>query len=128
MDMAKQIAHWRRGAEEDWEVARELVELNRIRHGLFLAHLALEKMLKAHVIRMTQAPAPKIHNLARLSELSGLHLTEELEDTLADMNVFNIEGRYAEMMTPSPSREMADAIMLRVKEAIEWLILQLSKA
>ncbi len=51
VDIEKQIAHWKRGALEDWEVAVELVDKDRYRHGLFFAHLALEKILKAHVCR-----------------------------------------------------------------------------
>ncbi len=60
MNIEEQIAHWRKGAEEDWEVACELVRRDRPRHGLFFAHLALKKLLKAHVIRVTGNPRPKI--------------------------------------------------------------------
>ena len=45
----KQIAFWRQGAAEDWEVADALVDRGSARHGLFFAHLALEKALKALV-------------------------------------------------------------------------------
>ena len=48
IDAEKQIVYWRKGAEEDIAVARELLEKKRIRHGLFFVHLSLEKMLKAH--------------------------------------------------------------------------------
>jgi hypothetical protein len=63
IDIEKQVAYWREGAAEDWLVAVELVDLGRTRHGLFFAHLALEKMLKAHVCRVTQDLAPRIHPL-----------------------------------------------------------------
>ncbi|MEW5801581.1 MAG: hypothetical protein AB1847_05675 [bacterium] len=39
-------------------MARELIEHGRSRHGLFFAHLALEKVIKAHICRHTQEPAP----------------------------------------------------------------------
>jgi hypothetical protein len=42
IDIEKQIDYWREGAEEDWDVARDLVEKNRSRHGLFL-HIFLWK-------------------------------------------------------------------------------------
>jgi len=45
----KQIKHWRSGAVEDWEVARNLVVQGRLRHGLFSAHLTLEKVFKVPV-------------------------------------------------------------------------------
>ena len=63
IDIQKQIDYWRNGSQEDWEVGHELVGLGRTRHGLFFAHLALEKMLKAHVCQATANLAPKIHNL-----------------------------------------------------------------
>jgi len=53
-DVEKQIAYWRGGAEEDMAVARELIAGKRVRHGLFFAHLALEKALKAIVCRVTR--------------------------------------------------------------------------
>ena len=59
IDIDKQIAFWRDSADEDMAVARDLVHRNRIRHGLFFAHLAVEKALKAHVCRVTQDIAPR---------------------------------------------------------------------
>ena len=43
IDVDKQIAFWRGSAEEDMAVARDLVHRNHTRHGLFFAHLGLEK-------------------------------------------------------------------------------------
>jgi len=40
MDIARQIEYWRSGASEDWEVAVDLINSGRTRHGLFFAHLA----------------------------------------------------------------------------------------
>lgn len=73
IDVEKQVAYWRDGAQEDWAVARELVGNGRTRHGLFFVHLALEKVLKAHVCRQTRDLAPRIHNLVRLAELTGVN-------------------------------------------------------
>jgi HEPN domain-containing protein len=51
LDIAKQVTFWRNGAQEDLTMAQELLESERIRHGLFFLHLALEKLRKAHVCR-----------------------------------------------------------------------------
>ena len=67
-DIGKQIAYWRDGAAEDWRVAQDLIKRRKVRHGLFFAHLALEKLLKALVCRRTQDLAPRIHSLVRLAE------------------------------------------------------------
>jgi HEPN domain-containing protein len=44
---------------------------------LFFAHLALEKLLKAHVCRATRDLAPRVHALLRLAERAGLMLPED---------------------------------------------------
>jgi HEPN domain-containing protein len=67
IDIAQQVHFWRDGAQEDLTVVQELLERGRIRHGLFFMHLALEKLLKAHVCRQTHDLAPRLHNLVRLA-------------------------------------------------------------
>jgi len=89
IDINKQILYWQTSAAEDWEVAQGLINSERVRHGLFFANLALEKLLKAHICRHTQDIAPRIHNLIRLAELAALPLTQDQIDILADMNVCN---------------------------------------
>ena len=102
IDIGKQIVHWRNSAVEDWSVAQDLVSRGKIRHGLFFAHLALEKTIKAHVCKATGELASKIHNLVRLSQIAGLALSEDQIDLLAEVSEFNIEGRYPEMLLPPP--------------------------
>lgn len=126
IDIEKQIDYWRDGAAEDWEIAQDLVGRGKVRHGLFLAHLAVEKALKAHVRRDTQDIAPRTHNLSRLAELSGLALSQEQSDLFAEMNPFNIEGRYPGTLGPLPSQAEAEAYTRRTQEVYEWLINRLS--
>ena len=124
INIDRQIVHWRKGAEEDWEVAQELVSRRRIRHGLFFAHLSLEKILKAHVCSNINDIAPPVHNLTRLANLSGLTIDEDLRDLLADVSPFNIETRYPDMLIPEPSFEEARAYMQRIEAAFTWLTAQ----
>jgi HEPN domain-containing protein len=124
LDISKQVAHWRQLAEEDWAVAVDLVGDGRTRHGLFFAHLALEKLLKALVCRHTQEMAPKIHSLVRLAELAGLQPSPEQRDVLAEMNAFHLEGRYPEALTPEPALEEAQAYVARAEEVLRWLTSQ----
>ncbi|MCX5654911.1 MAG: HEPN domain-containing protein [Planctomycetota bacterium] len=121
IDMEKQVAYWRDGAEEDWAVARELVGLGRSRHGLFFAHLAMEKILKAHVCAATRKLAPRIHNLLILVEITGLRLSQDRRKTLATLNAFCLAGRYPETLPPTPSAAQASAILKRSGEAFTWL-------
>lgn len=125
LNMEKQIAYWHEGAKEDLAVAKELIELSRSRHGLFFAHLALEKAIKAHVCRHTQDLAPKTHNLLRLLGLSGLPVSQDQLDIFAEMNAFNIEARYPESLTPLPTSIEAKEYLKRTEEVFQWLINQL---
>ncbi len=127
VNIGRQIAHWRKGAEEDWEVAQELVSRRRIRHGLFFAHLSLEKILKAHVCCKIRDIAPPVHNLTRLANLSGLPIEEDFRDVLADVSPFNIEARYPDMLIPEPSFEEAKAYMQRIEKVFTWLTAQFNK-
>lgn len=122
INIDKQIAYWRDGSQEDWEVAQELVGRGRIRHGLFFADLALEKALKAHVCRHTRDLAPKIHDLVELAELGGVNLPEEYRDVLGKMREFNIEGRYPESLLRAPTVAEARGYMARTKEVFQWLM------
>jgi HEPN domain-containing protein len=122
IDIDRQIAFWRDSADEDLAVAHDLVRRNRIRHGLFFAHLALEKALKAHVCRVTQDIAPRLHNLVRLAELAELDLQPAQVDILAEMNSFSIEGRYPDTLSSPPSQDEAQHYMTQADEVFQWLI------
>lgn len=127
IDINKQIAYWRDGALDDWEVARELVRNGRTRHGLFFAHLALEKLIKAHVCRHTQDLPPRIHNLVRLAEMSALVFDQDQRDIMAEMNAFTIEGRYPDaFISPLPQDE-AEHYLNRVEKVFKWLMNPLKK-
>jgi HEPN domain-containing protein len=85
VDIDKQISYWKENADEDWAVAQQLLESGRIRHGLFFAHLSLEKILKALVCKNTGDLAPRIHNLNRLIGMTGAAANSGQLDILAEM-------------------------------------------
>ena len=125
IDIEKQVAFWREGAQEDLTVAEELLERGRVRHGLFFLHLALEKILKAHVCRQTRDLAPRVHNLVRLTELAETHLPEQYLDILAEMNRFAIAGRYPDLPFPLPTPAESSVYADRAKEVFACLMRRL---
>lgn len=125
LDIEKQIVFWKDSAREDFAVARQLVDSGRPRHGLFFAHLALEKSLKAIVCKHTQDLAPRLHNLVRLYEFAALPLSDTVKmEILAEMNAFNIEGRYPESLMKPPTKEEALRYMTQAEGIFEWLMNQ----
>ena len=122
VNIDKQVTFWRSSAVEDWDVARQLVDNRRTRHGLFFVHLAFEKILKAMVCKHTQDLAPRLHNLIRLSEVAGLSLDQENRAILAEINAFHIEGRYPETLMAPPSKEEALRYISKAEEVFQWLM------
>lgn len=125
IDINKQITFRKDGAAEDFEVARELISNKRARHGLFFVHLSLEKMIKAHVCKNTNDIAPRIHNLTRLSENTSLDFEQHFNDILAELNAFNIEGRYPDSNFIPVTQEEALDYLSRAEEVSKWLMSQL---
>ena len=115
IDIKKQIAFWHDSAVEDWAVAKDLVDRGHIRHGLFFAHLALEKALKALVCRATKDLAPRLHNLVRLAEAAQIPIQPDQIALLAVMNAFNVEGRYPDSLSPPPSNRKRVATLKKAK-------------
>jgi len=97
MDTERQMAYWRDSAADDLDAAAILMGRRKARHGLFFAHLALEKALKAHVVRATQAFPPRTHNLLSLSRRSGMELSEDLVGFLNTFDLYQLEGRYPDV-------------------------------
>jgi HEPN domain-containing protein len=121
MDFEKHVVYWSSSALEDIEAAEVLLDAKRARHGLFFAHLALEKILKAHFCRESKDIAPKIHNLLALSLKIQLKMPSEQREFLARFDRYQIEGRYPASL-PAPVRiEIAREEMRLAKEVLEWL-------
>lgn len=121
MDIDRQIAYWREGAVEDFDVAKTLLENNRIRHALFFADLSLEKMLKALVVKATGEVPPRTHDLVRLASLAELSLDNDQRQFLAEFQEYCLEGRYPETLGEPPSRAEAENELDACRRMLEWL-------
>jgi HEPN domain-containing protein len=125
INVDKQVSYWREGAEEDWEVGRDLVTRGKTRHGLFFIHLALEKTLKAHVCRATKDLAPRLHSLPRLAEQSQLGFSDEHASFLSRFDRYDIAARYPGTLGPPPSMAEAKQGAATAEEVYQWLKNQL---
>jgi HEPN domain-containing protein len=121
MNMEKQVNYWQVGAAEEAKVAEELIHQGHIRQGLFFAHLALEKILKAHVVKKTGDISPRLHNLSRLQEIAGIKLSAAHEEFLKIMNTYNQIGRYPEELEKLPAQETADRYIQMADEVLACL-------
>jgi hypothetical protein len=60
-----------------------------------------------------------------LAELGDVHPSQAYEDVLAEMNAFNLEGRYPDTLMPPPSLVEARDYLTRSEEVLQWLLNQL---
>ena len=103
------------------DAASLLVKDGKIRHGLFFAHLAIEKAIKAiYTERLAKVP-PKTHNLETLIKLAGISITQEHVEKIRLVNTFNIEGRYPDEGPPTPQAEEAAQYLNEAREIYAWL-------
>jgi len=125
MDVGKQIDYWRKSGDEDFAAAEALFEKNHFRHSLFFVHLAIEKVLKAHVSRQTNDIPPRIHNLIRLAEIAGLKLNDKQQRFLRTLGLYQLEGRYPDSTQVALDLQAVREKFNLAKEIIEWLKAQL---
>jgi HEPN domain-containing protein len=90
------IEYWIQAAERDLPVIEHLFDKGDYVWSLFIAHLVIEKILKAHFVKANSALPPKTHDLIKISKTINLGFTEEQMEFLDLVNEFNIEARYPE--------------------------------
>jgi len=119
------IEYWIKSADSDLEAAEALFESTKYDWCLFIAHLVLEKGLKASFVFTNEnRNPPRIHNLVKLAELSSLNLTDGENLFLDEVNDFNIATRYPDYKQEFHkicTKDYAEEYFIRIKEFYEWL-------
>jgi HEPN domain-containing protein len=123
-DVKKTVSYWVEGAEYDLGVANAMFKARKYPYALFMGHLALEKLLKALVVKKKRAHAPFSHSLPYLLERSGIKMPELMKVRLSEFMEFHLEARY-----PDASRAFyrkctkgyTDARFKEIKEVYKWI-------
>ena len=113
---------WRERSREDFDTAQSLVGLGKNTYALFFCHLAIEKLLKALVVRKTQQNAPYDHNLQRLASDASLSLDTKTQEDIADINTFNIKGRYDDFKSNFYTKATSEYTQRYVRETERILL------
>lgn len=64
----KLIKYWIVGSDDDFDIMVAMFDTKRYSWSLFIGHLMIEKLLKAHFVKVNSDYPPFIHNLLRLAE------------------------------------------------------------
>ncbi len=124
MDVRKVVQYWLTTAADDWVAAEHLFQSGDYPHALFFAHLYLEKLLKALIVRSTGEHAPISHHLRYLAEKGGLQLSAEQEALLIRVTEYAVRTRYPDMALQFKrqcTREFCAAEMRQIREFGQWV-------
>lgn len=126
---AEDVAYWRELARYDLETAVAMFRSRRYLYVLFVCQQAIEKMLKALVVRVTGELPPRTHRLMRLADMARLPLSESQIDLLRRLSAFYIESRYpsdAVSLVTTLDRAAAQDYLQQTRELFRWLAAQLT--
>jgi HEPN domain-containing protein len=124
-DVSRTVKYWLDSAAYDLETGRSLLEAKRFPYALFFGHLALEKTLKALVVKGTQAHAPYTHSLTLLASKTSLDFPDSVLDQLAEYTEFHLESRYPDERKEfyeKCTEEFAQEKLREMENLYTWLI------
>jgi HEPN domain-containing protein len=124
MNKKKVLDYFQNQALEDLDTAKKLINAKKYHHGLFFAHLAIEKLIKGLVYKnINKHPLP-IHNLKKLAKQAKLNINEKQSKQLKEITSWNIEARYDNIKRQFYKKATKDFTLnwfKIVKELYQWL-------
>lgn len=122
--MRRDTQNWIALSDYDFETACHMLATGRYLYVVFMCHLAIEKMLKAHLTEVTQTVPIKTHDLIYLIKKSGLGLPQAYLEFVGKINNASVPTRYPEdlqrmieLYPESVARDYLD----RTNEVLGWL-------
>jgi HEPN domain-containing protein len=122
--MRADTQNWVALADYDIDTAQHMLRTGRYLYVVFMCHIALEKMLKAHVVEVTQSMPTKSHDLILLVKKSGLDIPGSHLEFLGKINNASIPTRYPEDLQRALDeypKEIVRDYLRQTKEIAEWL-------
>jgi len=122
--MRKDTENWIAMSDYDLETARHMLASGRYLYVVFMCHIALEKMLKAHVTEITQTVPIKTHDLIYLVKKSELNLPQAHLEFIGKINNASIPTRYPDdlgRMIGQYPEPVVRGYLKQTEEALLWL-------
>lgn len=101
-----------------------MLKSERYLYVLFCCQQAIEKFLKAVIVKKTNDFPPRVHNLLRLAQTANIELDETKEDFLGELSGYYIQTRYPEeieSLGAGITEKMAKEVFQKSQEIAEWL-------
>ena len=126
MTKADHIAYWKDTAAFDWPAVQRMVQAGDYVHGLFFAHLVIEKLSKAHWVQDSTADIPpRTHNINKLWLATQLMPTPDQQRLAAKLNDYQLEGRYPDYirrLITQTTAAYATQIFADITDLRTWLL------
>lgn len=124
--MNDKIKYWLELSDYDIETASAMLITKRYLYVGFMCHQSVEKCMKAVLSVKNEDIPPKIHNLIRLAEISGLFdkMSDGQKQTLFVLNPLNIESRYPSYkgaLFSQLTKEKCEEIIKNTEELLLWI-------
>ena len=126
MTKDEHIEYWIKSSNEDFNIFELLFSNRKYVYSFFIAHLSIEKILKAHWVKNNKGNIPpKVHNLINLVKQSKISLSKEQLKVLAQLNDFQIQGRYPDYkfkINELLTEEFAESFVKQFLVLRKWLM------
>jgi HEPN domain-containing protein len=119
--MREQAERWARNSRADLRVGETLVKARKMRHALYLFHLAIEKLLKALACKATRKPATRTRSLPVLAEQAGVVLQPEQMSFLTRLDRFGLARCGPENPGPIPRAPQAVKLTQDFRKVYRYL-------
>lgn len=121
--MQDSVAEWIEISDYDLATAEAMLDSGRYLYVLFCCQQAIEKRLKALIVKRTQQMPARTHDLLRLASDAKIELSSEQEFFLRRLGQYYIETRYPEELwelAKRAGRDLAESYLTKTQEAIAW--------
>jgi HEPN domain-containing protein len=120
------IEYWTSTAEYDIKTAEAMQKSKRFLYVGFMCHLVIEKMLKAHFVKVHKAIPPYSPILQYLSEISDLYaeLPDNYRDFLDVLQPMSIRARYPsarDELFKILTEERCKNLLNETKKLMQWI-------
>jgi len=121
--MRQQTEKWLSIARDDAKAAAALAAMELWGLAVHACQQAIEKSIKALIVENTDKPPPRLHDLVKLADMAGLHLSAEQGVKFAELTYLYIGARYPDIEDGDMSAMAEDevrAYLTFAKETCEW--------
>jgi len=126
--MKEETKNWLDQAKEHFDDMEYLYDGSRYSMAVYCAHQALEKILKAAVVELTNTLPPKMHKLDELARLSTLPMLKPWYEDLAEITRHFWRVRYPDFQAYTyTSKAKIKPTVDKTREVYSWISARLNQ-